>query len=239
MELANGSSANGEECTGVDNINSKPMIPNLIGISGKAGHGKDTLGIILSTLIQNTARPVRLVKFATVLKQVAGLMLNEDPNKFEDADFKKSLLPAALQSVHSLKTADENTKPMWTDAKTTHDYRWFLQHLGTEVGRALHPQLWIHAFFASQFDPKAINIVTDVRFKNEADVIREKGGIMIRIHNGNVHGPRYLFSSPHASEVELDTYDFDYQIANSSTIQELTQRAAELVDIISLATLAV
>src|SRR5690606_36298880 len=75
-------------------------------------------------------------------------------------------------------------------------YRGFLQKLGTEVGRNLHPRAWEYALFAdykSQREKIEVDgaeeyqdvypnwIITDVRFENEAEAIRSRGGLNIRV----------------------------------------------------------
>jgi hypothetical protein len=69
-------------------------------------------------------------------------------------------------------------------------------------------------------------IITDVRFQNEIDAIKEREGIVIRIDRETPSdGPSHL------SESALDTYkDWDYVITNNGTIEELEQRVSEIVE---------
>lgn len=206
------------------------MFPTLIGISGRSGSGKDTFGNLLRAKLGHTAV---IGKFANLLKKISELMLDVRPGSFEKEDFKKIQLPKQLQQTHSLQTRDENTKPMWTDSITSHDYRWFLQTLGTEVGRHIHPDFWIWAFFNSCNPDKTI-IITDVRFKNEAEEIKKRGGIMIRIENPKQPKQLYLYSTPHPSETDLDDYKFDVVIQNTGSIAELSNKAIALVNSLSI-----
>jgi len=75
--------------------------------------------------------------------------------------------------------------------------RLLLQQLGTDTCRNIHSNCWVNALFADYKDlPKVANsgihgeskgycmsswIVTDTRFVNEADAIKTRGGINIRI----------------------------------------------------------
>lgn len=54
-------------------------------------------------------------------------------------------------------------------------------------------------------------IITDVRFPNEAEAIKKRGGILIRVNN-----PDYVpYPEEHKSETELDSYNgFDFMINN-------------------------
>lgn len=201
------------------------MIPPIIGISGKAGAGKDLVASLLGAEIRQS----QILRFAAPLKTAAAAILNVPVEYFEDASFKKMLLPEQLQVVHSLKTLDENTKPMWTDKKTTHDYRWFIQVLGTEVGRSIHPDLWVWSFFNTldALPPSPLTLIPDVRFQNEAAAIVARGGIVIRVENPNLPKTQYLYSTPHKSEVDLDHYSFDAILHNDGSKADLARHVHE------------
>lgn len=95
------------------------------------------------------------------------------------------------------------------------EIRRLLQRLGTEAGRqTLWDSIWVDAAFA-KLPPDAKVVVTDCRFKNEADAIRDRGGILVRIHRPEV-GP----INDHISEIGLDSYPFDYHIDNDGTLDE-------------------
>jgi hypothetical protein len=179
---------------------------NLIGISGKIGSGKDTAAAILNTLSNNR---YEVKKFAGKLKQIAGLLCGVDPIWFESQEFKMEQMPVEWGGM---------------------TYRAFLQRLGTEALRdGLHTQVWVNALF-SDYRKEAYKwdadgnatiegfpnwIITDVRFPNEADAIREKGGFLLRIERpGSAPGT-------HPSETALDTYAFDYTLHNGSSLYNL------------------
>lgn len=75
-------------------------------------------------------------------------------------------------------------------------------------------------------------IITDVRFPNEAKVIKDRGGILIRIDRdyvlrGGLEDPKLQ----HESETALDNYqNFDYIIQNDGTIEELIEKIKKIVD---------
>ena len=100
--------------------------------------------------------------------------------------------------------------------------RKLLQLLGTDCCRnIIHPNIWINSLFAdykprgnmgiSELDEYNYPnwIITDVRFPNEANIVKEKGGIMIRL-------TRKLEDNNHESETALDNYEFDYVINNDN-----------------------
>jgi hypothetical protein len=111
----------------------------------------------------------------------------------------------------------------------------FLQLLGTDAIRnGLHSNAWVNALMADykpakmdQYNPSNW-IVTDVRFPNEAEAIKDRGGIIIRIDRPGVEPV-----NAHPSEIALDNWDFDYKIANVSDLVSLKQSVEVLLNKIS------
>ena len=111
--------------------------------------------------------------------------------------------------------------------------RQFLQELGTDACRnGLHPNTWINALMADyKIHPEQFNdiangretgdgypnwIITDTRFPNEAQAIKDAGGIVIRVDRPGVSA-----INAHPSETGLDNWDFDHKIMNGSDIVSL------------------
>ena len=61
-------------------------------------------------------------------------------------------------------------------------------------------------------------VVTDMRFKNEMQILKKLGFITIRVDRPNRPFDR---DPTHRSETELDDADYDYVIVNDGTIGEL------------------
>ena len=128
--------------------------------------------------------------------------------------------------------------------------RKLLQLLGTECGRdIIHNNIWVNALM-SRYPPKevinAINkttdgsygvkqpnwIITDVRFPNELQAVKDRGGITIRIIRPDfienaLTGEKFpvkVHRQEHESETALDNYKFDYEIQNNGTIAELIDK---------------
>ena len=203
----------------------------IIGVSGYSNSGKDTVGTIIQYL--NSPNPQSSIekmcanyseyeywldeqsnweirKFAGKLKDIASHLTGIDIEDFEDQDFKKTNLGREWWTI-----CDEGHQPM-----TVRD---FLQKLGTDALRTgLHPNVWVNALMADYVpdeDGDLPNwIITDTRFPNEAQAIKEKGGIIIRIDRPGVKP-----INDHPSEVGLDGWDFDYKIANVSDIYSLKE----------------
>jgi hypothetical protein len=89
------------------------------------------------------------------------------------------------------------------------------QLFGTEFGRALRGDMWIHMASIKLASAGSL-IVTDIRFENEALWIRENNGILIHIN-------RFQSSSvaAHSSEGGIEYRPGDHVIYNDSTIDHL------------------
>lgn len=184
----------------------------LIGINGKIGSGKDTIGKIIQHLTSewadeefqdtdmlNVRSDWKIKKFAGKLKEIASLLTGIDVEKFEDQEFKK------LDMNHE-----------WGMT-----YRTFLQKLGTEAMRnGLHENVWVNALFADYTDESKW-CITDMRFPNELKSVEDRGGITIRIERG---GSTNQLGNLHPSETALDDATFDYLIYNNGTMEELIKQ---------------
>ena len=68
-------------------------------------------------------------------------------------------------------------------------------------------------------------IITDVRFPNEFDAIKAKGGLMVRVNR-----PGYDTSMvAHPSETALDGHDFDVVIENNGDLDDLKQKVLKML----------
>jgi len=141
----------------------------IIGINGKIGSGKDTVGkiiqylqcyntgeITLDDVISNPEHEwwleeqskFEIKKFAGKLKEVASLLTGIDIEDFEDQEFKKSHLGSEWGTVRSNPL---NAVPVFEDVQFNElmSVREFLQKLGTEAMReGLHTNVWVNALFA-------------------------------------------------------------------------------------------
>lgn len=152
------------------------MKTNLIGISGKIGSGKDTVGKILQYLnakdkfpeyytvenkINNYGQHInkncnyQIKKYAGKLKDIACLLIGCTREQLEDREFKEKELgeewvayKAAGSSV-LYATEEEIRKITSIPIKVRLTPRLLLQLLGTEAGRQIiHPNVWVNALFA-------------------------------------------------------------------------------------------
>lgn len=171
--------------------------PTLIGISGKMGAGKDTLANRLITfLTRECVRPpaggVAHLKFAMRLKKVVSLVTGTTVD----------------DNLHH----KEKTVALFGN-KTLGQLQ---QEIGTSFRTIYHPNVWVDPVIQDarkHCREGAVSIISDVRFPNEADAIREAGGMVIRLECAAE--PLDGRDSAHISETALDDYAcFDVVIFN-------------------------
>lgn len=172
----------------------------LIGFGHKARQGKDTA----ARAILNACPSARQYGFADALKKEAGLAIAEYGSQANLIAHHKAagLLP---DWVHA-----EEPKP-----------RTLLQHWGQDR-RTKDPLYWVKKLFATldALTPE-VALITDVRYPNERDFIRSRGGFYVEVVNtGRVD----IVVHPHDSETALDGTDYDALIAAANPLE--CQRAA-------------
>jgi hypothetical protein len=169
----------------------------IIGLSGYARSGKDEAA---KALIE--AGFIRLA-FADKLREVLYAL---NPYVVDDTGYEH----VNLQTVIDDYGWDGYKETPWGS-----EIRRLIQRLGTEAGRqTLWDSIWVDATM-NQIIPGQNYVITDVRFPNEANAVKQAGGRVWRIERPGV-GP----ANTHASEVSLDDWDFDIVVANDVTIEE-------------------
>jgi hypothetical protein len=117
----------------------------------------------------------------------------------------------------------------WDVAKSKDEARRLLQVFGTEVGREMFGgNFWIDQAF-KQIDPAANVVIADVRFPNEADAIKARGGQVIRVNRKDITAV-----NRHVSEHAMDNYMFNHVIYNDGTLDDLADEVFMLVKELNL-----
>jgi len=71
-------------------------------------------------------------------------------------------------------------------------------------------------------------IITDMRFPNEMEAIELREGITIRVVRPDMNSLQAMIPA-HASETALDNSEFDYEIINDGTIEDLIEKVKEIL----------
>lgn len=129
-----------------------PKLPKLIGVTGRAGAGKDEIALYL----QDTYG-YRVERFSDGIKAGICAMLSLPHKIWEDRELKESPLTDYGKSPRELA-----------------------QSLGTEWGRKLvGPGIWVTALLRRLGDKHTV--VPDVRFDNEAAELHNLGALIIHV----------------------------------------------------------
>lgn len=194
----------------------------IIGITGYAQAGKDTLG---KYIVENYG--FTRYAFADALKKMA-LALN--PMIAKDTDFPPGTFEGWVRLVTLVQgPMPENKNGLgWEKAKQLPEVRRFLQVLGTEGARGTFgDNCWVDALKVKiERDSSELIVITDVRFPNEAEWIHSQGGKIIQVQRINSDFTQYDngVSVTHPSEQHIATLPTDASIV-SVTMEGIYEQA--------------
>lgn len=175
----------------------------LIGLSGRAGTGKDTVRKMLQDVGYTgfaLADPIRSMLRDLLVK--SGI----SDQYIDQREFKEAIIPELGVS-----------------------YRHMAQSLGTEWGRSLQSDFWLRiagSYLADQIAMGGSHFcISDVRFYNEAEWVREQGGVIWRVERDEVAPVR-----EHASELQMASIEADTVIDNNGTVGDLHRAVVKALD---------
>jgi hypothetical protein len=166
--------------------------PFLIGITGYKRSGKDTTGEVMASILG-----LQRIAFADPIKDAVRAILRaqgvEEATIEEciDGDLKEAPCPYL-----------QDKSP-----------RYVMQTLGTEWGRGmLGDDIWVKAALNRAANSSVGTVITDVRFPNEAEAIREAGGVVVRVFRSETEPDPAVCLHP--SEAGVASIVADYALAN-------------------------
>jgi hypothetical protein len=176
----------------------------IVALCGYAGAGKDDAAKGL------VAEGWTRIGFADAVKDS---LLALSPLVFDDR-----VVRSKVSSVANLVSEGG-----WELAKSNPDVRTMLQRMGCEASRDIHGQdCWLKIMRRKIQAAPGNVVITDLRFKNEADAVRSWGGKVIRIDR-----PGVCPVNGHASE-KLE-FEPDEVILNDGTIEDLQGTLCDVV----------
>ncbi len=179
----------------------------LIGLCGYAGVGKDTAAQVLLDELG-----FQRIAFADPIKSA---LLALDPLIPGEDDGPVMRLSQFCQA-HS-----------WSEVKNYAEVRRLMQIMGTEVGRNLFdPDLWVKLAKRKLESTLSVGdvVVTDIRFPNEARLIRGYGGVLVRLER-----PGFGPVNEHVSDRASERWAYDRRLDNDGEITSLHAKLRQLV----------
>jgi len=180
----------------------------ILGLSGAKGSGKDTVAayLVKNHQFERKAFADPLKKSIAALFDIPFAEIDKLKNNVDVKVSVESVVGHRLMGVHDMT------------------FRTFLQRYGTESHRDVFGEdFWLDYTLPVQgYYPGRAIVVTDVRFKNEADRVKECGGTNVMITR-----PGYESEEKHSSEV----FDFnaDLSIINNGDIDDLYVATEEIL----------
>ncbi len=174
----------------------------LIGLAGKAGSGKDTLGEYLITKYN-----IKSYALAEPLKKAASIAFDIPLKCFYNSELKETLVD------------DWHMTP-----------RELMQTLGTEYTRdVFRKDIWIRQGHKKWLECQKKNkhyafLVTDIRFQNDAEWLKNEGGIIIKVKRDAAK------NMDHESEIGFTENLVDYVIDNNSSLEEFYKNIENTVE---------
>lgn len=157
-------------------------------------------------------------------------------NTFKEYNFERKSFGYNLKKVTSFLTGVSMKTILSRKAKELYLPEWnmtigqMFQKLGTDAIRNnLHQNAWVISLFSDYTEDKNY-IIDDVRFITEADAIKKRNGIIIRLEGdpANLRN-KDTRNHNHSSETELDNYE-NFDIVWQNEVSE--KRLNDLMKII-------
>ena len=208
----------------------------ILGITGLIGSGKDTIADYLTT-----HHGFKRVSFAASLKDAVASVFGWDREYLEGT---------TKASRQWREKRDE-----WWSNRLGMDItpRWILQYWGTDVCRNhFHNDIWVASVEHKLLNSNEDIVITDCRFDNEVNAIKNAGGVALRVKRGSdpdwydsaiaynkgPNGNSYWAVSKrkldklkiHASEYSSIGLNYDHIIMNNGTIDELHNTIYEIIN---------
>jgi hypothetical protein len=202
----------------------------IMGVTGFIGSGKDTIADYLVNFHE-----FRRESFANTLKDAVSAVFGWD----------RTMLEGRTKAAREWR---EKIDPWWAErlGMPTLTPRWVLQYWGTEVCRkGFHDDIWIASLENKLRNSRDNIVISDCRFPNEIDSIRNAGGKIVWVRRGQLpewysvalsanQGHNWALNELklrkiHASETAWVGTDFDHVLDNDGSIDDLYRSTALII----------
>lgn len=186
----------------------------VIGISGKAGSGKDTAALFIAENLRSRNPDVKceIMSFAEPIKSASKILFGLSEEQLTDRILK------------------ELVDPRWNMSP-----RAIFQWLGTDVLRNTVDDLFFIKNMKNRIEKSSADfiIISDIRFDNEVSfILGIDGGFMISISRPGQLGQLGTSETSHISEKIpiIPESKFCYNIENNGTLDQFKQKIVRCVD---------
>lgn len=225
----------------------------LIGIVGNKGVGKSLFATYLQDAMKAKGHSIHRTAFADPIKKIVNVLTHYSLVELEDEQVKSSVLPAYFNRKmepedwlvafhwkewvqwvqdnpdHDLDDIRQYALDMgWNPEGSPTTVRQLLQIIGTEMFRDhINQDIWTELALMT-YDDEEVCIVTDVRFPNEAEAIKARGGKLIKIEREHSNK-----NDQHLSEMLVDLIPTDFIILNNGSLGQLNSKAKDLANLLT------
>lgn len=186
----------------------------IIAIHGKAGHGKDTVGKMISNIRRSKDEECLKGSFAHKVKQCASIITGIGLTCTDKDSYSSPVYDYTREDKQKLIPHLGMT------------LREFLQRFATEACRDNISQgIWVDSLLEQiKNHPRTTNvIITDLRFENEIKKLREERVVLVKVIRDNYQGDPKA-EKEHLSEKGLSDDLFDLVITNNGTLDDLRRK---------------
>jgi len=203
----------------------------IIGVTGFIGSGKDTIADYLCTF-----HGFKRLSYAASLKDAVAAVFG----------WNREYLEGSTKTSRAWR----EQKDVWWSERLGMDItpRWVLQYWGTEVCRnGFHKDIWVASVENKLRQTDENIVITDCRFSNEIQSIKNVGGYTMRVNRGqppvwyddavrynkgDVDKMSVLEShNVHASEYSSVGLDYDFLIDNNGSIDDLHKQVQSVINL--------
>ncbi|MGH7745909.1 MAG: hypothetical protein ACREQ5_14180 [Candidatus Dormibacteria bacterium] len=171
----------------------------LIGFGNKARHGKDA----------------------------AAAAIKDHYDRCRD-QFKKHDLTVPVPEVKIFRFAEAIYEVCRKEFGMTTKDAPLLQRVGLER-RSICVNYWVEKVEQQLDKFNGIALIADVRFKNEAEMVKRIGGFLVNVQRLNADGTPFITDdrpAEHPSEIELDDFNWDYRLVAKTGESDLAGEQA-------------
>jgi hypothetical protein len=164
----------------------------IIGLGNKARQGKDTAGEAIVSYFNGKREHQRKLGLKVATPEARIF-------KFADALYK------VCREEYGMKEKDA----------------FLLQKVGEGRRNEFGLNYWIDQLAISMAEFNGIAVITDMRYTNEADWVKGRGGFTIQVTRLNEDGTQYIAADRDPnfiSEIQLDSYNYDAYIRSKSSV---------------------